>query len=200
MKRPTAPPIYPELPTEDRQNYRLQKISEVQKQLIKEKDVRKALYKKYKRGINITDGVDTALISTSVIMAGVALTVPVLLPLETAAVVCGCLGVCIKIVRRKLMSKAQKNGNIKVIADSKINSIKDLISKALQDGQISDSEFKMVLCELEKYNDLKDKTHTKQSDLSEQEKKKFIEGGKAQALSAIQKKIKDIILFNKFVF
>ena len=141
MKQPMAPPIYPELSTEDGQNYRLQKISEVEKQLIKEKDVRKALYKKYKRGINNTDGVDTALISTSVTMAGVALTVLVLLPLEIAAVVCGCMDVCIKIVRRKLMSKAQKHGNIKVIADSKINSIKDLISKALQDGQISDSEF-----------------------------------------------------------
>ena len=58
----------------------------------------------------------------------------------------------------------------------------------------------MVLCEVEKYNDLKDKTHTKQSGLSEQEEKKFIEEGKAQALSAIQKKIRHIILFNKFVF
>ena len=63
-----------------------------------------------------------------------------------------------------------------------------MISKALQDRQVSDNEFKMVLCELEKYNDLKDKTQTKQSGLSEQEKKKFIEEGKAQALSAIQKK------------
>ena len=50
MKPPTAPPIYPELPTEDGQNYRS----------------RKALYKKYKRGINITDGVDTTLISAGV--------------------------------------------------------------------------------------------------------------------------------------
>ena len=32
MKQPTAPPIYPELPTEDGQNYRLQKISEIEKQ------------------------------------------------------------------------------------------------------------------------------------------------------------------------
>ena len=48
----------------------------------------------------------------------------------------------------------------------------------------------MVLDELDKYNDLKNKTHTKQSGLSEQEKNKLIEEGKAQALSAIQKKIK----------
>ena len=46
MKQPTAP-IYPDLPSEDGQNYRLQKISEIEKQLIREKDLRKALYKKY---------------------------------------------------------------------------------------------------------------------------------------------------------
>ena len=56
MKQPTAP-LYPELSTEDGQNYRLQKISEIEKQLITERDARKALYKKYKRGINTTDGV-----------------------------------------------------------------------------------------------------------------------------------------------
>ena len=49
----------------------------------------------------------------------------------------------------------------------------------------------MVLDEQTKYNELKAKTHSKQSGLSEQEKKKLIEQGKAQALSAIQKKIKD---------
>ena len=49
----------------------------------------------------------------------------------------------------------------------------------------------MVSDELNKYNDLKDKTHAKQSGLSGQEKKKLIEQGKAQALSAIHKKVQD---------
>ena len=189
MKQPTAP-LYPELPTEDGQNYRLQKISEIEKQLITERDARKALYKQYKRGINITDGVDTALNFYSVIMAGVGLTVPVLLPIEIVAIVCGCMGVCVKLLRRKLMSKTQKHYEIKTLGESKLNSIKSLISTALNDGQISEQEFKMVLDELDKYNDLKNKTHTKQSGSSEQEKNKIIEEGKAQALSAIQKKIK----------
>ena len=101
------------------------------------------------------------------------------------------MGVCIKLVRHKLKSKAQKHYEIKTLGESKLNSIKNLISTALNDGQISEQEFKMVLDELDKYNDLKDRTHTKQSALSEQEKKKLIEQGKAQALSAIQKKIKD---------
>ena len=174
MKQPTAP-LYPELPTEDGQNYRLQKISEIEKQLITERDASKALYKKYKRGINITDGVDSALISASVIMAGVGLAVPVMLPLEIVAIVYGCMGVCVKFLRRKLMSKTQKRYEIKTLGESKLNSIKSLISAALNDGQISDQEFKTVLDEQNEYNELKDKTHTKQVGLSEQEKKKLIE-------------------------
>ena len=96
------------MPTEDGQNYRLQKISEIEKQLITERDAR-ALCKKYKRGINITDGVDTTLISASVIMAGVGLAAPIMLPLEIVAIVCGCMGVSVKLLRHKLMTKTQKH-------------------------------------------------------------------------------------------
>ena len=120
MKQPTTPPIYPELPIEDGQNYRLQKISEIEIKLLKERDA-KALYKKYKRGMNATDGVDIALISTSVVMAGVGLAVPVLLPLEMAAILCGRAGVFVKLVRRKLASKAQKHYEIKTLGESKLN-------------------------------------------------------------------------------
>ena len=51
----------------------------------------------------------------------------------------------------------------------------------------------MVLGELDKYNDLKDRTYAKQSGLSGQEKKKLIEEN-AQALSAIQKQDKRQIM------
>ena len=178
----------------------MQKISEIEKQLIKEKDLRKALYKRYNRAIILTDSIDTTLISASVIMAGIGL-VPAMLPLEIAAIVCGCMGACVKLVRRKLMSKAQNNYEIKTIGESKLNSVKNLISKTLNDGQISAEEFQLVLCELDRYNDLKDKTHTKQSGLSEQEKKEVNRRRKGLSAGAIQKKDKrHIILFSKFVF
>ena len=124
-------------------------------------------------------------------MAGIGLTVPVMLPLEIVAIVCGCMGACVELMRRKLMSKAPKHYEIKTIGESKLNSVKRLISKALNDGRISEKEFKIVLDELDRYNDLKDKTHTKQSGLSKQEKKKLIEEGKSQALAIVKKKIKD---------
>ena len=105
---------------------------------------------------------------------------------------CGIAGVCVKfIIRRRLYSKAQKHYEIKTFPDGKLNSVKDLISKEMNDGQISEQEFKTVLDELERYNNRKDKTRSKPSGVSEAEKKKLIEEGKAQALSAIQKNIKD---------
>ena len=36
---------------------------------------------------------------------GLAVPVPVMLPLEIVAIVCGCMGVCVKLLRCKLMSK-----------------------------------------------------------------------------------------------
>ena len=191
MKPPSAPPLYPVLSAEDGQNYRLQKISEIEKTLIRERDVRKSLYKKYKRGINITDGVDTALISASVIMAGVGLAVPVLLPLEIAAIVCGTLGVCVKFIRRKLHLKVEKHDQIRTMAVSKLNSISDLVSKALQDGQISEVEFKTILNELEKYNSLKH-GFKKSLEVNEEEKKKLIEQGKAEAMQVLRKNIQSV--------
>ena len=73
-----------------------------------------------------------------------------MLPLEIAAVACGGLGMCVKLIRRKLMTKTQKHCNVQTIAESKLNSIKDIVSKSLQDGEISGDEIKMVLNEMEK--------------------------------------------------
>ena len=191
MKQPTAPNLYPELPIEDGQNYRLQKISEIERTLINERDMRKSLYKKYKRSINITDGVDTGLISASVILASVGITVPIMLPLEIAAVVCGGIGMCVKLIRRKLMTKTQKHCIVQTIAESKLNSIKDIVSKALQDGEISEGEFKMVLNEMEKYSELKQEIKTtKNIEITDEEKKKIIEQGRMEAMNTIQKSLK----------
>ena len=75
------------------------------------------------------------------------------------------------------------------------------MSKALNDGQISEQVFKIVLDVLDRYNDLKDQTHTKQSGLSEQEKKDVNRRRKILSTGAIQNKDKrHIIVFSKFVF
>ena len=180
MKQPSAPELYPNLSLkeideypENGQNYRLQKISEIEKTLQREIEIRKSLYKKYKRGINLTDGIDSILVSTAIILATVGIAIPVLLPVQITAAICGSVGVCIKLIRRRLTTKANKHYKIKTIADSKLNSIKDLISKSLTDGQISESEFKLILDELEKYIILKENNKIKP--LNNIERNKIIE-------------------------
>lgn len=102
MKPPTAS-IYPELPTEDGQTHRLSEISRLQQKLDNERDDRKLIYKQCKRGISITDGIDTTPISISVVLEGVAPALPFMLPLETIAIVLGTTSVCLKFVRHKFL-------------------------------------------------------------------------------------------------
>ena len=181
MKQPTAPPsgipLYPELPITDDgtagvstsatsggnvnvasqqqdQYFRLQEISRLRKHLEDEKDKRSQLYKKYRRGINAVDAVDTALISASMGMGiggvGLLTTViaaPVVLGLEIAALGCGLLGVAGKFIGRRLSVKAKKHDEVRVLAESKLNTIADHVSRALTDGQISDEEFRLIIDE-----------------------------------------------------
>ena len=71
--------LYPELPKEmDGVSFRLQKISELQKQLGGEKEARTALYKKYNRAVNTLGGADAALLASTM---GLALEAQVSCPL-----------------------------------------------------------------------------------------------------------------------
>jgi hypothetical protein len=118
-KIPSAPPLYPTLSTDDGQNYRLQKISELEQLLIHERDVRASLFKKYKRGINIVDAIDTTLIAASLGMGTTGLIlIPLMLPLEITAGVFGLIGIAGRFISRRLQSKAKKHDEITIIAES----------------------------------------------------------------------------------
>ena len=75
-------------------------------------------------------------------------------------------------MRWKLHTKTQKHDQIRIIADSKLNSMKDFISKALQNGQKSEVEFKAILDDVERFNTMKEETCLKKSEISDDEKKR----------------------------
>ena len=229
MKQPTAPPsgipLYPELPITDDgtagvstsatsggnvnvasqqqdQYFRLQEISRLRKHLEDEKDKRSQLYKKYRRGINAVDAVDTALISASMGMGiggvGLLTTViaaPVVLGLEIAALGCGLLGVAGKFIGRRLSVKAKKHDEVRVLAESKLNTIADHVSRALTDGQISDEEFRLIIDEAQKYTQMKaeiragaQKAHAAVT-LDEETKNSLIQRGRDEARASFIKKL-----------
>lgn len=211
MKMPTAPPqgasIYPDLPVDDASAppdhaFRLHEISRLKKCLEEERDKRTSLYKKYHRGVNTLDGIDTALLtaSTGMGIAGVGLlstiiAAPIVLGLEIAALACGALGTTGKFIGRRLAVKAKKHNQIMVLAESKINTIANHVSSALIDGHISDDEFRLIVDEVAKYNQMKSeiragsrKAHAGIT-LDEKTKKALIQQGRDEARESIRKKI-----------
>ena len=66
---------------------------------------------------------------------------PVVIACEGIALGAGLLSVIGGQVNQKIILKAEKHVKIKVLADSKLNTINDYISKALIDGDISDKEY-----------------------------------------------------------
>ena len=81
---------------------------------------------------------------------------PVVIGLEATALLCGVAGAAGKILGRRLAVKVKKHCEIRVLAASKLNTISDHVSRALMDGVISDDEFKLIVEELKKYDQLKD--------------------------------------------
>ena len=65
--------------------------------------------------------------------------VPIVLGFECASLACGLLGVAGKFISHHLTVKA--NDEIRVLAESKLNTITDHVSTALTDEKISDQEF-----------------------------------------------------------
>ena len=119
--------------------------------------------KKYQRGANIADGIDTALSATSVGLAvsgsGLLSTIiaaPVAIGLQAGAIVCGLLGAGGKLVGRRLQAKARKYDLIRGLAESKLNTIADHISAALNDDKITEEEFRLIFSEVDKYNQMKE--------------------------------------------
>ena len=74
---------------------------------------------------------------------------------------CGLVSIISSLASKKLGKKISKHEATTILAKSKINSIKDLISKALKDEKISDTEFSLIIKEIDKFNELKSEIRAK---------------------------------------
>ena len=117
---------------------------------------------------------------------------PFAIGLQAGAIVCGLLGACGKLVGRRLQGKARKHDLIRGLADSKLNTIADRISVALNDDKITEEEFRLILSEVDRFNHMKNEIRgrQKQSDgLSEDEKKRLFQRARDEAMIAARTKL-----------
>ena len=158
--------IYPDLnPTAPQgpQTYRLTKLSEIEAYFLNEIEVREQIAKKMKRFNTITGIVDTGLITSTVITGGISIAafassagLPVGIALSGTSPLLSLATAITQNSFKISIVKQEKHDSIKLLAQSKLDSIANIISQAMQDGDISPTEFHKVLQEVEKYRKLKD--------------------------------------------
>ena len=157
--------FYPDLnPTapQEPQAYRLKKLTEIEAFFLDEIEVRERIAKKMKRFNTITGIVDTGLITSTVITGGISIAafasgvgLPVGIALSGTSLLLSLATVITRKSFKTFTVKQEKHNSIKLLAQSKLDSIANIISQAMQDGDISPTEFHKVLQEVEKYRKLK---------------------------------------------
>ena len=162
--------LYPTVPSApaDSTDYRIQHISNLQQRLENEAMKRETLARKYATAAGVVSKLDVALITVGIgVGAGGAallatvVVAPVAIGLEVVAGVCGIGGAVCTFLRGRLNNKRNKHAEIATTARTKLNSIADLVSRALQDGTITTEEFQLVVAEFERFNVLVEKNLTK---------------------------------------
>ena len=155
--------MYPTLPKDgDCKTFRLQQTCDALQKLENEAKHCKTVRKKYKRYHDFLSKVSVSAGTLSFISSasgvGTALSgigVPAGVSLGAIRLICGILSVLTGAIAKKVSHKVNKHEQTVAICESKVNSIKDRISKALNDNKSSDEEFHNIISELDKYNEMK---------------------------------------------
>ena len=100
---------------------------------------------------SLSAGLSSAILATALTGFGIVASPA----LAGVATVFGLLSAGFTVVSKRLERKVTKHEKIYTLALAKINSVAELVSKALTDKRISDSEFLIILREVEKYHKLK---------------------------------------------
>ena len=157
--------IYPELPKEapkDGKTFRLQQSCRVLENLEKEAKHYASVRKKYKRYYNFLSRISTSTGTPSFCLSGSGVGtafsgvgIPLAASLGGLGLICGVVSVIAGEAGKKVSRKVTKHEKTVSVCESKINSLKDRISKALADDMLSDEEFNNILAEMEKYHEMK---------------------------------------------
>ena len=162
--------IYPEVPKEDKiypeapkdgNAFRLQQSCRVLENLEKEAKHYASVRKKYKRCYNVLSRISTSTGTLSFCLSGSGVGtafsgvgLPLAASLGGLGFVCGVVSVIAGEAGKKVSRKVTKHEKTVSVCLSKINSLKDRISKALADDRISVEEFEYILAEMKKYHEM----------------------------------------------
>ena len=144
-----------------------------------------------KRFNSITGIVDTGLITSMVITGGICIAafpsgvgLPVGATLTGASLLLSLATVIPQKSFKTFTVKQEKYNSIKLLAQSKLDSITDIISQVMQDGGISPAEFHKVLREVENYRklkaDIRNPAKAKIKQITKEQREEILEQGRKE--------------------
>ena len=163
--------LYPQIPATappDDESYRLKKIDELEKFLRSEVDLRDKLTKQFKRRATASTISDTSVITAitalevaSIVTLTTGIGMPISVVLASTGLFLGLGSGIIHKTQKIFDSKAKKHDKIKTLAESKLDTISGLVSKAVEDSHIDHQEYHLILKEVEHYRTMKKEIRTK---------------------------------------
>ena len=154
--------IYSQLPSDTGDGFRLKQCADWLSYLEKELGICEKIYKKYKRArstlLNLSTGSGTLSVALCGGGLGTGLTgvgLPVSVALGVVGGVCALTSVVTASLAKAISKKVSKHEKTVSVCQAKINTIKDVVSKALTDNKISHEEFLLVKSDFEKYHEMK---------------------------------------------
>ena len=143
---------------------------------------------------------DTGLITSTVITGGVSIAafasgvgLPVGITLGGTSLLLSLATVITRKSFKTFTIKQEKHDAIKLFTPSKLDSVADIISQAMQDGDISSIEFHKVLQEVQKYRKLKaditNQTKAKVKQITKEQREELLEQGRKEGKEDFLRKI-----------
>ena len=146
----------------------MQKVNDISASLNKEVQKYRAIAKKYKcakKAVNwgaaCSSGLSAVFSSASFGSALSVVGLPVTIPLGGVSGGFTIASSALIIASKKLDSKIKKHQEIVTLAIAKCDTVDRLLSKALADNVLSDSEFQLIMTEFSQYNVLKEAVRAK---------------------------------------
>ena len=168
--------------------------------MLHEIEERRRQAKKKKQFNKIIRTIDIGLITSSAIAGGtstLAVASSVGLPVGAAlgrfSVILSLSTIITRKSSRSLTVKQGKHNAIKLLAQAKLDSISNIISQEMQDGDIFPTEFHKVLQEVEKYcklkTDIRNQAKAKVKQITEEQREEIFEQGRKEGKEDFLRKI-----------
>ena len=155
----------------DQTKFRLYEIKKIENYFINEINERESYSKKLNKYVTIFDYIDKILIILSAATNGISIISFTSVIRTSVGIVSASSTLSFSLstgIIKKLLSmtrnKKKKHDKILMLAESKFNSIKTLISRALNDLDISHEEFVTILKEKDRYEKMKDNLRSENED------------------------------------